>query len=74
MQKVARVFRTFAEADRADAQAYREMTPDRRVELALYLFDSYYGCGEGTQRMERVAKIVMRPRATHLLGAIQPPK
>ena len=60
MQKVARVFRSFEEADRADEQAYREMTPDRRVELALYIFDSYYGHPDTPQRMERVSRLLKR--------------
>ena len=62
MQKVARVFHTFKEADRADEAAYREMTPDRRVELALFLYDSYYGTG-APQEMLRVSRLLKRPPA-----------
>ena len=59
MQKVARVFRSFKEADRADEAAYREMTPDRRVELALFIYDSYYGTGT-PQEMVRVSRLLKR--------------
>ena len=63
MQKIARVFRSFKEADRADEAAYREMTPDRRVELALFLYDSYYGTGT-PQEMVRVSRLLKRPLAS----------
>ena len=62
MQKVARVFRSFEEADRADDADYRAMTPDRRVELALYIFDSYYGHPATPPRMARVSRLLKRKR------------
>ncbi len=74
MRMGARVFRSFAEADLADQQAYRDMTPDRRVELALFIFDSYYGSHEGPQRMERVAKLIKRPRRKQFADPIEPEK
>jgi len=74
MQIVARVCGSFDEADRADAQTYREITPDRRVELALYLFDSRYASADWPQRMERVAKLVKRCRKPNIPSTIQPEK
>jgi hypothetical protein len=37
MEKVVRIFHSFAEADADDEQARREMTPQERVEIFLAL-------------------------------------
>ncbi|HLZ52849.1 MAG TPA: hypothetical protein VKS19_00075 [Verrucomicrobiae bacterium] len=57
MEKVARKFRSFAEADKADRESYPSFTPEQRLEM---LFDLIaWANPRGTeQRIERVGRII----------------
>ena len=60
MEKVVRKFKTHAEADRADREYYRTLTPGQRVDILLQLIDDYYG---PQHRLERVCRITKRERS-----------
>lgn len=55
-----RVFSSFAEAEEADRQYYRSLTPAERIEMLLVLRDQYRPYSneltEGFQRVYRVIK------------------
>ena len=54
----ARVFKTAAEAEEADREMYRSMTPQQRLDLALELYHRHYGDRIG--RLARVYKVIER--------------
>ena len=56
----ARVFKTAEEADAADREMYRQMTPQQRLDLALELYQREYGDRIG--RLARVYKVIERKR------------
>jgi uncharacterized protein YdeI (YjbR/CyaY-like superfamily) len=57
VEKTARIFRSFAEADKAEAEYYRSLTPEQRLEILFDLVQSQQP--DGTyQRLERVCRII----------------
>ena len=59
MEKVARVFASFEEADNADRQAYDRMSPQQRIEMLLSLRRWMVKEGdESAERLERVLAVV----------------
>ena len=63
MEKVARVFASFEEADEADRQAYDRMSPQERIEMLLSLRRMMLKEGdESAERLERVLTVVELPR------------
>jgi hypothetical protein len=58
MEKVARVFATFAEAEVAEAAYYRSLTPQNRLAILLELTDQGRSDHEPQQGLERVYRIV----------------
>ena len=64
MKRVARVYRSFEDADRADDQHYANLTPAERLEILLELIESYRSSlGEAADRFERVHRIVELSRS-----------
>jgi hypothetical protein len=57
VEKVARIFRSFAEADQADVEYYRSLTPEQRLEILFELVKSQKSDGP-EQRLERVCRII----------------
>jgi len=58
MEKAARVFTSFAEADEADRLEYQRMTPQQRVEMLLQLRRWMLKDGdESAERLERVLRV-----------------
>jgi len=57
VEKKARRFASFAEAEKADRDFYRKLTGNERLKICVEL--SSYG---PEQRLERVSRIVKRPR------------
>jgi hypothetical protein len=63
VEKVARVFASFEEADEADRQAYNRMSPQERIEMLLSLRRVMVKEGdESAERLERVLTVVELPR------------
>jgi hypothetical protein len=63
VEKVARVFASFEEADNADRQAYERMSPQQRIEMLLSLRRMMVKEGdESAERLERVLTVVELPR------------
>ena len=63
MEKVARVFTSFEEADNADRQAYEQMSPQQRIEMLLSLRRMMVKEGdESAERLERVLAVVELPK------------
>jgi hypothetical protein len=63
VEKVARVFASFEEADEADRQAYDRMSPKERIEMLLSLRRMMVKEGdESAERLERVLTVVKFPR------------
>ena len=63
MEKVARLFASFEEADNADRQAYAHMTPRQRIEILLRIRRWMVKEGdESAERLERVLTVVELPR------------
>ena len=57
MEKVVRIFKTFAEADAADEEARRNLTPEERVEIFLAI--QQRGAPNATeQRLARVCRVL----------------
>ncbi|MGA2685035.1 MAG: hypothetical protein ABSF51_08290 [Verrucomicrobiota bacterium] len=57
MEKVARKFRFFAEADKADLEFYQSLTTEQRLDILGELIAS--ANPDGTeQRVERVGRII----------------
>ena len=57
MQKTARKFKSFAEADEVDREFYRKLTPEKRLEILLQLTEH-----ESERRLERVYRVTKLPR------------
>ena len=57
VEKVARIFSSFAEADKADRESYQSFTPEQRLEMLCDLIASAYP-DEIKQRLERVCRII----------------
>jgi hypothetical protein len=63
MEKVARIFASFEEADDADRQAYDRMSPQERIDMLLSLRRMMVKEGdESAERLERVLTVVELPR------------
>ncbi len=58
MEKVVQIFHSHAEADKADRDYYRSLTPQQRLDMAFLIHDQYYGAR--TQRLERVCRVLKR--------------
>lgn len=59
MEKVVRKFHSFEEADRADREYYRSLTPQQRLDLLLDLIARQReSLDEASQRFERVYRII----------------
>jgi len=58
MDRVAQLFATFDEAERADDGFYAHLAPEERLDLLLELVERYRGdLGETANRFERVHRI-----------------
>ena len=57
MEKVARKFRSFAEADKADREFYQSLLPEQRLEMLCELIATSYP-DEIKQRLERVCRVI----------------
>ncbi|NOT02949.1 MAG: hypothetical protein HOP29_20315 [Phycisphaerales bacterium] len=63
MNKTVRKFSSHAEADAADREYYRGLTPRERLEVLLALVDQQLKeYDEASRRLQRVYRIVERPR------------
>jgi hypothetical protein len=59
MEKTVKVFKSFADAERADKQYYRSLSPAQRIEMLLILRDQYRPySNELTERFERVYRVI----------------
>jgi hypothetical protein len=59
MDRVAQVFDSFEEAERADDEYYASLTPEERVDILLEMIERYRSSlGEAAERFERVHRIV----------------
>ena len=55
MEPVARVFSSHEEAEQAEIEYYRALTPEQRIEIMLELLEMVWPEGDGTPpRLERV--------------------
>jgi hypothetical protein len=57
MEKVGRKFKSFAEAEQAERDYYRSLTPQQRLDLMLDIIRQG-APDEAFQRLERVCRIV----------------
>jgi hypothetical protein len=59
MEKVITILGSFEEADRAEREYYRRLSPQERLEILLELNDRWLGTGdaETSQGLERVYRI-----------------
>lgn len=57
MEKTGRIFHSFAEAEKADKDYYRSLTPEQRLEIVFELVQSQHP-DEAEQRLERVCRII----------------
>jgi hypothetical protein len=59
VEKVVRIFRSFAEADKADAAYYRSLTPIQRLEILFELIAGAHPdeIEQRSKRVYRVAKL-----------------
>ena len=62
MEKVVRVFSSHEEADRADDEYYRSLTPQQRLDIFLEILWRGRTHDEAGERLERVYRIVKLPR------------
>lgn len=63
MQRVVRTFSSFDDAEKADDEFYRSLSPQQRLDMALDLIARHReSLGEAAQRFERVCRVVERPR------------
>ena len=58
VEKVVQAFRSFEEADAADAAYYRSLTPQERLDILLELVRRSGSIDEAECRLERVCRIV----------------
>jgi hypothetical protein len=59
VEKVVRVFRSKAEAEEADREYYRSLTPKERVDVVIELVKR---SGPDAERFDRVCRVVPRER------------
>jgi hypothetical protein len=58
VDKVAKVFHSFEDADRADEAYYANLTPQERLDILLDLIEQHRrSLGETDQRLERVYRV-----------------
>jgi hypothetical protein len=58
MERVAQVFSSFDDADRADEQYYADLTPAERVDILLDLIEQHRSFfGAASDRFERVCRV-----------------
>jgi uncharacterized protein YdeI (YjbR/CyaY-like superfamily) len=57
MEKAARVFHSFAEADQAEKEYYRSLTPEQRLEILFDLVKTQQP-DEVEPRLERVYRVI----------------
>ena len=57
MEKVVRIFHSFAEAEKSDREDYRALTPERRLEIVFELVAAQHPHAT-EQRLERVCRII----------------
>ena len=58
MEKIAKKFRSFAEAEKADREFYKKLTGNERLRILVELLNHY-----PEQRLERVSRITkLSPR------------
>ena len=57
MERKVRVFKSFEEAERADAEYYASLTPKERVDILLDLVENYRRSLGAADRFERVCRI-----------------
>lgn len=63
VERVVRIFKSHAEADAADREFYRSLTPQQRVDMLLELIEMYREeTGESAERLERVCRITQFER------------
>lgn len=63
MNKTVRTFNSHAEADAADREYYRGLTPLERLEVLFALVDRQLKeYDEASRRLQRVYRIIERPR------------
>ena len=61
MKKVVRKFKTHAEADKADREYYRSLTPEERLDILLDLIEQGSdGASEGFKRVYRITELERR--------------
>jgi len=60
IKKVVRIFRSHAEAEAADREFYRSLTPEQRVDIQLELIRRYREEHGISERLERVARVFRR--------------
>ena len=66
MEKTIRVFKSFEEAETADREYYRSLTPAERIQIVLMLRERYRASNKLPNNFQRVCRIVER---TDLLTA-----
>jgi len=57
VQKIAKKFRSFAEADKADRDFYKKLTGNERLQIQVELLNH-----APEQRLERISRITKLPR------------
>ena len=58
MERTIKIFRSFAEAEQADKEYYRSLTPAQRIQIVLMLRKHYAGeeLARGIQKVGRIVK------------------
>ncbi len=58
MDKIVRKFKNHAEAEKADLEYYRSLTPEERLDILLDLIErGSDGASEGFKRVYRITKL-----------------
>jgi hypothetical protein len=57
VEKVARKFHSFAEADKADREFYQSLSPEQRLEMLCDLIAASHP-NEIKQRLERICRVI----------------
>jgi hypothetical protein len=58
MEKKVQKFSSFDEAEKAEREYYRSLTPQQRIEILLELIARYRRNDESAERLERVYRII----------------
>lgn len=59
MDKPIQIFDSFADAERAEEEYYKSLSPEQRLDLLLEIIAGYRGSkNETTRRFERVSRII----------------